>query len=210
LFSFILHLQKSIFLTMKKVLFLSAVMFATSLALNTAMAQTSGTKAAPAKATPAKAAPAKAASATSSTAPKSAPAKPVAAKESPVEVNTTSGAKIEFAKDVHDYGNVKYGADGSCIFEFKNTGNAPLIISQAVGSCGCTVPEWPKEPINPGQKAQLKVKYDTNRPGPINKTVTITSNAVNEPSKVVSIKGTVGDKPESGAPVNNAVGPVNN
>ena len=176
---------------MKKVLFILAAMFTTSLALNTAIAQTTATKsAAPAKSSTAKAA-----------------AKPA---QSPAAASTTSGAKIEFSKEVHDYGNVKYGGDGTCTFEFKNTGNAPLIISQAQGSCGCTVPEWPKEPINPGQKALLKVKYDTNRPGPINKTVTITSNAVNEPSKVVSIKGTVGEKPEGGAPVNNAGGPVNN
>lgn len=181
---------------MKKVLFILAAMFTTSLALNTAIAQTTGAKAAPAKS----AAPAK----TTST------SKATPSKVAPAEASTTSGAKIEFSKEVHDYGNVKYGGDGTCTFEFKNTGNAPLIISQAQGSCGCTVPEWPKEPINPGQKALLKVKYDTNRPGPINKTVTITSNAVNEPSKVVSIKGTVGEKPEGGAPVNNAGGPVNN
>lgn len=123
---------------------------------------------------------------------------------------SSKGAKIEFSKEVHDYGNVKYGADGTCTFEFKNTGNEPLIISEAHGSCGCTVPEWPKEPINPGKTAVLKVKYDTNRPGNFNKTVTITSNAVNEPSKVVSIKGNVGAKPESGAPVNNTGGPTTN
>ncbi len=118
---------------------------------------------------------------------------------------TAKGAKVEFNKDVHDYGNVKYGSDGTCTFEFKNTGNEPLIISEAHGSCGCTVPEWPKEPINPGKSAVLKVKYDTNRPGNFSKTVTITSNAVNEPSKVVTIKGVVGDKPESGVPVNKSV-----
>ena len=122
----------------------------------------------------------------------------------------TKGAKIDFTKDVHDYGNVKYAGDGTCTFEFKNTGNEPLIISEAHGSCGCTVPEWPKEPINPGKSAVLKVKYDTMRPGNFNKTVTITSNAVNEPSKVVSIKGIVGPKPESGAPVNNTGGPTTN
>lgn len=120
-----------------------------------------------------------------------------------------SGAKIDFSKEVHDYGDIKYGADGSCTFEFKNTGTAPLIISNAKGSCGCTVPEWPKEPINPGQKAEIKVKYDTKRPGPINKQVTITSNAVNEPSKVIRIKGTVGAKPETGAPVNTTGAPSN-
>ena len=113
-----------------------------------------------------------------------------------------SGAKIEFEKEVHDYGNIKYGANGTCTFEFKNTGNAPLIISKAQGSCGCTVPEWPKEPIPPGGKSVIKVKYDTKRPGPISKSVTITSNAVNEPSKVIRIKGTVGPAPEGTTPTN--------
>lgn len=114
----------------------------------------------------------------------------------------TDGAKIEFEKEVHDYGNVEYDGNGQCTFVFKNTGNAPLIISNAKGSCGCTVPSWPKEPIAPGTEGKITVKYDTKRPGAINKSVTITSNAVNEPTKVVRIKGTVEQKPESGAPVN--------
>lgn len=126
-----------------------------------------------------------------------------------VAQEVANGAKIEFSKEVHDYGNVKYGGDGTCSFEFKNTGNAPLIISNAKGSCGCTVPEWPKEPIAPGASASIKVKYDTKRPGAINKSVTITSNAVNEPTKIVRIKGTVGPKPETGAPVNNTGAPAN-
>ena len=121
-----------------------------------------------------------------------------------------NGAKIEFAKETHDYGNIKYGANGACTFTFTNTGNAPLIISNAKGSCGCTVPEWPKEPIAPGAKGTIRVKYDTNRPGPINKSVTITSNAINEPNKVIRIKGEVGPAPESGMPVNNAGAPTNN
>ncbi len=78
------------------------------------------------------------------------------------------------------------------------------------GSCGCTVPEWPKEPIAPGAKGVIRVKYDTNRPGPINKNVTITSNAINEPNKVIRIKGEVGPAPEVGTPVNNAGAPINN
>ena len=121
-----------------------------------------------------------------------------------------TGAKIEFSKDTHDYGTVKYGADGTCTFEFKNTGNEPLIISTAKGSCGCTVPEWPKEPIAPGAKGTIIVKYDTKRPGAINKSVTITSNAVNEPTKVIRIKGNVLPAPESGAPVNSSGAPPNN
>jgi hypothetical protein len=121
-----------------------------------------------------------------------------------------SGPKIEFTKETHDYGTIKYGADGTCTFEFKNTGNAPLIISNAKGSCGCTVPEWPKEPIAPGAKAKITVKYDTKRPGAINKSVTITSNAVNEPTKVIRIKGNVLPAPEGSAPVNNTGAPTNN
>jgi len=120
-----------------------------------------------------------------------------------------SGAKIDFTKETHDYGTIKNGADGTCTFEFKNTGNAPLIISNAKGSCGCTVPEWPKEPIAPGAKATIKVKYDTSRAGVINKNVTITSNAVNTPEKMIYIKGTVQPAPEGAAPINNA-GPSKN
>jgi hypothetical protein len=102
-----------------------------------------------------------------------------------------SAQEIKFSKDVHDYGTIQQQANGECSFEFKNTGKAPLIISNAQGSCGCTVPEWPKEPIAPGKSASIKVKYDTNRIGAISKTVTVTSNATNEPTKVLSIKGTV-------------------
>lgn len=130
---------------------------------------------------------------------------------------TEKGAKIEFVKETHDYGTIKNGADGTCSFEFKNTGNEPLIISMAKGSCGCTVPEWPKEPIAPGAKASIKVKYDTSRAGAINKNVTITSNAVNDgydavtkvSTKVIYIKGTVLPLPEGTAPVNNAGAPTN-
>ena len=120
-----------------------------------------------------------------------------------------SAQEISFKKDVHDYGTIKLNGNGECSFEFKNTGNAPLIISNAKGSCGCTVPSWPKEPIAPGATASIAVKYDTKRPGAINKNVTITSNAVNEPSKVIRIKGNVKEAPESGAPVNNAGAPAN-
>ncbi len=119
------------------------------------------------------------------------------------------GAKITFTKEVHDYGTIENGANGQCTFDFKNTGNAPLIIANAVGSCGCTVPTWPKEPIAPGAKASITVKYDTKRTGSINKSITITSNATNEPTKVLNIKGEVKAAPESGAPVNKSGAPAN-
>jgi hypothetical protein len=128
------------------------------------------------------------------------------------QVEVSKGAKIKFNKEVHDYGTVKYDGDGSCTFEFTNEGNEALVISNAKGSCGCTVPEWPKEPIAPGASASIKVKYDTKRPGAINKSVTITSNAVNVEGGIVTvrIKGEVLPAPDSGAPVNNSGAPSNN
>ena len=71
------------------------------------------------------------------------------------------GPTLEMDKTVHDYGEIKQNADGNCSFKFTNTGDAPLIISNAKGSCGCTVPVWPKEPIAPGETSEIKVKYDT-------------------------------------------------
>jgi hypothetical protein len=121
-----------------------------------------------------------------------------------------SGAKIEFSKETHDYGTVKYGGDGTCTFDFTNTGTEPLIISNAKGSCGCTVPEWPKEPIAPGATGSIKVSYDTKRPGAISKSVTITSNDASEPTKVIRITGNVLPAPEGAAPVNNSGAPSNN
>jgi hypothetical protein len=109
-----------------------------------------------------------------------------------------SGAIITIDKEVHDYGTMEQGGNGECIFTVTNTGNEPLLIQMCKGSCGCTVPTCPQEPLAPGATAQIKVKYDTNRVGPINKTVTITSNASNEPSKMIRIKGNIVAKPVEG------------
>ena len=106
------------------------------------------------------------------------------------KVESAGGAEITFDSEVIDYGTIAQNADGVRTFKFTNTGNAPLIISNAKGSCGCTVPTWPKQPITPGEKAEIKVKYATNRVGPINKSVTVTSNA-GTPTKVLRIKGNV-------------------
>lgn len=102
-----------------------------------------------------------------------------------------SGPMISVDKESHDYGTITQGANGTCEFVVTNTGDAPLIITQCQGSCGCTVPKCDTAPIKPGEKSTITVKYDTNRVGPINKSVTITSNATNAPSKVVTIRGTV-------------------
>lgn len=102
---------------------------------------------------------------------------------------------LKFDKTTHDYGTVEKGGDGTCEFVFKNTGVEPLILSNVQSSCGCTVPEWPKEPVLKGKSAVIRVKYDTNRLGPINKTITVTSNATNSPIQL-RITGNVVQKAE--------------
>lgn len=106
------------------------------------------------------------------------------------KVENPNAPEMTFETEVIDYGEIEQGSDPLRIFKFKNTGKEPLIISNARGSCGCTVPTWPKEPIKPGQESEIQVRYDTKRLGPINKTVTITSNA-KTPTKVLRIKGKV-------------------
>lgn len=98
--------------------------------------------------------------------------------------------EISFEQEVIDYGSIEKGADGKREFVFTNTGKEPLIISKATGSCGCTVPTWPREPIAPGEQGVIKVKYDTKRVGPFTKSVTINSNAATA-TKVIRIKGNV-------------------
>ena len=96
--------------------------------------------------------------------------------------------------------NIPYGTDDTFVFEFKNTAKTPAIIQGVQTSCGCTTAAKPEEPVKPGKKSEISVKYDTKRAGAINKSVTINSNAVNEPVKVVRIKGTVEPDPNAPAP----------
>jgi hypothetical protein len=113
-----------------------------------------------------------------------------------------STADIKMDKMTHDYGNIMQGGNGECEFKFTNNGKEPLVITNCMGSCGCTVPQCPKEPILPGKSGTIKVKYDTNRVGGIYKTVTVNSNAK---SGVVTltIKGNVEAKPvEEAFPAN--------
>ncbi|MCB0509747.1 MAG: DUF1573 domain-containing protein [Bacteroidetes bacterium] len=107
-----------------------------------------------------------------------------------LNLSVEGGAQIVFENEVVDYGTIEQGSDGQREFVFTNTGKEPLIISNCKGSCGCTVPKCPTEPVLPGETAKIKVKYDTNRVGAFTKTVTITSNA-GEATKTVTIKGTV-------------------
>jgi len=101
-----------------------------------------------------------------------------------------TGPVFQFENAVIDYGDIAANSDGNRTFKFKNVGKSPLIITAVKGSCGCTVPTKPEEPIMPGDSGEIKVKYATNRIGPFSKTVTITSNAY-EPTVVLKVKGRV-------------------
>ncbi len=116
--------------------------------------------------------------------------------EQPVNPNAP---EISFEKTVHDYGTIVQGGDGTCEFKFTNVGKEPLILSRPQSSCGCTVPTWPQEPILPGKSEVIKVTYNTNNVGGINKTVTINSNAKTA-RVVLQIKGSVTPKPVTTLP----------
>ena len=109
------------------------------------------------------------------------------AQEAPADPNAPV---MKFQHDTIDYGTIAHNADGYRYFKFANTGKEPLIIKDAHGSCGCTIPTWPKEPIQPGQENEIKVHYATDRVGRFQKTVTINSNA-NPNQVVIYIMGNV-------------------
>ena len=111
--------------------------------------------------------------------------------EAKVATPKIDGAGMVFETETIDYGTIEHNANGDREFVFTNNGNKPLIISNAQGSCGCTVPTTPKEPIAPGAKGIIGVKYATDRIGAFTKSVTVTSNADGQPTKVLTIKGTV-------------------
>ena len=103
---------------------------------------------------------------------------------------------ITFNKTTHDFGKINE-ADGrvTTIFEFKNEGMSPLVLSNVRASCGCTTPKWTHEPIEPGQTGEITVTYNpSGRPGRFQKSITVTSNAV-EPTTRLYIKGEVIPKP---------------
>ena len=112
--------------------------------------------------------------------------------EAKVATPKLDGAGMVFETETIDYGTIAADSDGNRKFIFTNNGNKPLIISNTQGSCGCTVPTTPKEPIAPGAKGEIGVHYATDRAGqPFTKTVTVTSNAEGQPTKVLTIKGNV-------------------
>ncbi len=129
-------------------------------------------------------------------APQGPAATPPAAPAPPDE----NAGKFKFEEETHDFKEVPEGPLAEYDFEFKNVGKSPIIITEAHGSCGCTVPKWPSEPILPKHKAVIHVAYTTQgRQGMINKDVIITSNAQQSPMRL-HITGTVKAKPVEAAP----------
>ena len=123
---------------------------------------------------------------------------------------TADGPQMDFEAMELDYGTIEQGSDPYRFFNFTNSGTAPLVITNAKGSCGCTVPTYPKQPIPPGETGEIKVRYDTNRVGPFTKRVTLTTNVGDEPI-VLTIRGKVERKPEepAGVPASEGAGMFN-
>lgn len=111
------------------------------------------------------------------------------------QIDSLATTTIQFEEDSYDFGTQRTGKVYSHVYRFKNTGNAPLVISHAKGSCGCTVPWYPKEPVMPGDESEIEVAFDSKgKYGPLSKRITITANTV-LPQTFLIIRGTVHEGP---------------
>lgn len=120
-----------------------------------------------------------------------------------------TNVEMTFEQEEFNFGTIKQGESVTHEFTFTNTGKETLILTNAQGSCGCTVPTWPKEPIAKGQKGVIKVTFNSaGKMGMQDKTVTITSNAKNSP-RVLHLKGTVEMPPAAPAPTETKEAPKN-
>lgn len=99
-------------------------------------------------------------------------------------------AIMKFETEVVDYGTITQNSEGTRLFLFTNTGDAPLLITKVKTTCGCTVPSYSKAPIMPGDTGELNIKYDTKRLGAFTKTITVMSNSEGG-NKVLKIKGNI-------------------
>lgn len=110
--------------------------------------------------------------------------------EKKLDVSEIKGPQITWVKDSYDFGSIKQGVPVHVIFEFTNTGNAPLIISKVEPACNCTAADYPKTPVMPGQKGSIKVTFDAASSGKFSKTAIVTSNA-KPTEKMLVFTGTV-------------------
>lgn len=133
-------------------------------------------------------------------------AKPVA--------NVAAAAAISFTEkdNTFDFGTIPQGTPVTHVFYVKNTGKAPLVLTNVAPSCGCTTPEWPKDPIKPGATAPIKVTYNAASPGTFTKNITVNSNATVTPTTVLYIKGEVKpvEQAVNGGPAVQSAGPKKN
>ncbi|HLV23995.1 MAG TPA: DUF1573 domain-containing protein [Moheibacter sp.] len=120
-------------------------------------------------------------------------------------VDPATAAVLTFESETYDFGNLPAGAKVDHYFKFTNTGKSPLIIKDAKGSCGCTVPEFPKEPIAPGVTDSIKITYDAgSQKGRQQKTVTLTTNTV-KGKEVCTFTATL---PNDAGAANNSINPL--
>jgi len=131
------------------------------------------------------------------------PANPAATTTTPAEPEVDPNlpkTTIEFKEMEYDFGTIKQDQKVTHSFKFKNTGKEPLIIASAKGSCGCTVPDWPKEPIAPGAESEIKVEFNSGKKaGQQSKTVTIQANTDPNPTRL-TVKSNVEGPVEGAAP----------
>jgi len=99
-------------------------------------------------------------------------------------------AIITFADTIYEYGEIPFKGNGECEFAFRNTGKTPLVLTHVKSTCGCTIPEWPSEPIKAGEQGIIKVSYDTQRVGTFYKSIYVYSIASNGVQKLY-IRGRV-------------------
>lgn len=117
-----------------------------------------------------------------------------------INVDPENAPEFGFEKESHDFGVIKEGTLAKTDFTFTNTGKTPLIITNASGSCGCTVPSWPREPIAPGETGTIHVEFDSQgKPGNQTKQVTLTANTVPN-KKILNISAQVTPKPGQETP----------
>lgn len=120
------------------------------------------------------------------------------AQQKDAKTASVNGPQITFQESEYKFGDLQQGEKVEHVFAFKNTGTAPLLLSDVQTTCGCTASEWPREPIAPGKSAQIKVTFNsTGKMGVQNKVVTIVSNAVNS-METVKMVGNVVPKKETG------------
>lgn len=105
------------------------------------------------------------------------------------------GEELFFEELVHDYGDIEEDSEGSWTFAFRNLGQEAIVINRVRSTCGCTVPAWPREPIESGQDGEITVKYNTSQTGSFFKSLFVYSTAANSPVKL-QIKGKVLPKEE--------------